>query len=314
MRRLLSPTILATALLVVSGAPADDVVLKDGRVFRTVGPPALKGRVAILKTADGQLLSVPVDEIDQEKTAAARLAPISGPAPTPTPNRPLTPVEASRLRSGKKAAVVLTDDQVAGGLPSDDADKKDASAERVEVSNPIASKVKDGYAVSGTVVNTGKAEVAGVGVTIELIGEGNKTLVSGFGQVAKETLAPGERSAFRATISSEAEAVRFRYVPTWQARIAVRGAAGEPGSGAAPANPADRALQIVPTPTPGVIPSQVGEKAEKVPGEKAPSPTPLPRPDIAPRAPNAPVGAPDKPGGTFIPKPTGDQPKPPSGN
>jgi len=32
------------------------------------------------------------------------------------------------------------------------------------------------------------------------------------------------------------------------------------------------------------------------------------------RPPNAAVGAPERPGGTFIPKPTGDQPKPPTGN
>jgi len=95
MRRLLPSTILATALLVVFGALADDVVLRDGRIFRTVGPPVLKGRMVILKMADGQLLSIPAEEIDMEKTAAARAAPAPAPAPTATPNRPLTPAEAA---------------------------------------------------------------------------------------------------------------------------------------------------------------------------------------------------------------------------
>jgi len=316
MHRLLPSTILATALLVVSGALADDVILRDGRVLRTVGPPVLKGRMAILKTADGQLLSVPVEEIDQEKTAAARVAPTPVPAPTATPNRPLTPAEAARLKGGKKATVVLTDDQVAGGsVPSDDAEKKESGEERVDVSNASATKTKGGYAIAGAIVNSGKVDVSGVGVTIEAIGQENKTLVSGFGQVAKDNLAPGEKSAFTASLSTDAEALSFRYVPQWQVKMGVKGAAGGGGtSGGSAAAGAGDARGIVPTPTPGGVSSQVGEKADKLPGDKAPPPTPLPRPDIAPQAPNAPIGAPDKPGGTFIPKPTGDQPKPPSGN
>jgi hypothetical protein len=318
MRRLLGPTMLAIALLVVFGALADDVVLKDGRVLKTVGPPVLKGRMAILKTVDGQLLSVPVEEIDQQKTAAARVAPTPTPAPTATPNRPLTPAEASRSKSGRKATVVLTDDQVAGGgLPADDAEKKESGEERVDVANASATKTKGGYAIAGSVVNSGKVDVSGVGVTIEAIGQDNKTLVSGFGQIAKDDLAPGEKSAFTATLSTDAEALSFRYVPQWQVKMGVKGAAGEGGTGGrSAAAGAGDAKGIVPTPTPGVASSQVGEKADKLPGDKAPAPppTPLPRPDIAPQSPNAPIGAPDKPGGTFLPKPTGDQPKPPSGN
>ena len=317
MRRLLPSTILATALLVVFGALADDVVLRDGRIFRTVGPPVLKGRMVILKMADGQLLSIPAEEIDMEKTAAARAAPAPAPAPTATPNRPLTPAEAARLKKGKKATVVLTDDQVAGGeLAGEDADKKEAGEERVDVANASATKTKEGYAITGSVVNSGKVDVSGVGVTIEAIGPDNTTLTSGFGQLAKDNLSPGEKSAFTATLSTDSEAVTFRYVPQWQVKMGVKGAAGEGGAGGAGSAGPAGAAGVVPTPTPGVIPSQVGEKAEKLPGEKAaaPPPTPLPRPDIAPQAPNAAIGAPEKPGGTFIPKPTGDQPKPPSGN
>jgi hypothetical protein len=71
--------------------------------------------------------------------------------------------------------------------------------------------------------------------------------------------------------------------------------------------------------TPPVKPAE-GAKSEaspQKPAEPGPTPTPtyirIPSPDVAPRAPNAPIGAPDKPGGTFLPKPTGDQPKPPDG-
>jgi len=316
MRRLLSSTILATALLVVFGAFADDVVLKDGRTFKTVGPPVLKGRMVILKLVDGQLLSVSAEEVDQERTAAARFAPTPVPAPTATPDRPLTPAEAARVKSGRKATVVLTDDEIAGGdITGGEEDKKESGEERVDVANASATKTKGGYAITGSVVNSGKVDVSGVGVTIEAIGADNKTLTSGFGQLAKDNLSPGEKSAFTATLATDAEAVTFRYVPQWQVKMGVKGASGGAPGGAGSPGTAD-AAGIVPTPTPGAIPSQVGEKADKLPGDKAPTPppTPLPRPDIAPQSPNAPIGAPDKPGGTFIPKPTGDQPKPPSGN
>jgi hypothetical protein len=312
MRRLLPATIFVTVLLVVFGAPADEVVLRDGRILKTTGPPVLKGRMVILKTTDGQLLSVPVGEIDQQKTEAARLAPTPAPSPTPTPDRPLTPAEAARIKSGRKATVVLTDDEIAGGaLPSDD-ETKESGEERIDIANASATKTKDGYAITGSVINSGKVDLSGVGVTIEAIGQDNKTLVSGFGQLAKDNLSPGEKSTFTATLATDSEALTFRYVPQWQVKVGVKGAAGGNGpAGAAAGGSAARGA--APPPTPGVPPPQVGEKAERVPGEKPP-PTPLPRPDIAPQAPNAPIGAPDRPGGTFIPKPTGDQPKPPSGN
>jgi hypothetical protein len=317
MRRHLALTILTTAVLATGGTYADDVIMKDGRTLRTLGPPAVKGRMAILKTADGRLLSVPIDEIDMEKTTAARLKPTPVPVPTATPLRPLTPAEAARIRSGKKATVVLTDDEVAGAMPvSDDPASKEAGEERIDVSNASAVRTKGGYKITGSLLNSGKVELSGVSVTIEAIGPENKTLVSGFGQLSKDQLAPGEKATFQTMLATESEALTFRYVPSWQVKLGVKGAAGGPdaGSGAAanaPGGGEKAAGGVVPTPTVGPIGSQVGQKGEKAPEA---APTPIPRPDMPLRPPNAAVGAPERPGGTFIPKPTGDQPKPPTGN
>jgi len=100
----------------------------------------------------------------------------------------------------------------------------------------------------------------------------------------------------------------FRYFARWQTKIAVKGTAQ-----------ADWGAGVTPPPKP-----PEGEDATKAEGtggksaEPTPVPTPklvrIPSPDVASPPANAPIGAPEKPGGTFLPKPTGDQPKTPSGN
>jgi hypothetical protein len=309
MRRLLTMLAFLPAAFRVAPAVADTIVLKDGQTIESSGPYMVKGRQALLKKSDGTLVSIPVSEIDVDKTAAARrkLETLS-PTPTPLVRKPLTPAEAAKQSGGRKAVLVLTDEEVAQsiGLP-EGSDKKDEAGARVEVSNMSGSKVTGGYAITGSVLNSGKADAAAVSVTIELVGENNKTIASGFGQIAKDTLSPGEKSSFTATIETDREATNFRCVPRWQAKAEVKSAAS--GGGAGTAGRGDTTAE----PTPAAEASQSGQKGEKEKSAPAPPPTPIPRPDVAPRAPNAPVGAPEKPGGTFLPQPSGQQAKPPSG-
>ena len=308
MRRF--PVVLALLPAVFGAGPAaaDTIVLRDGRTLESSGPYVVKGRQALLKKPDGTLVSIPLSEIDVDKTAEARRKPET-PAPTPTPSvrKPLTPAEAAKQTSGRKAAFVLTDDQVGQsiGLP-ESGEKKDGDGDRVDIANMNASKVKDGYAFTGSVLNSGKTDVFGVSVTIVAVGENNKTIATTFGQVAKDSLSPGEKSDFTASITTDKEATNFRYSPRWQVKLkpASEGGGGSAGGG-------DTAAQ--PTPSASPPPTQAGQKTEKEKAAPEPPPTPFPRPDLAPRAPNAPLGAPDKPGGTYLPQPTGDQPKPPGG-
>jgi hypothetical protein len=307
MRRVSSTSTLAVLLLLAGSAAADVVVLKDGRKIETLGPPVLKGRMILLKSTDGTLFSIPADEVDQAKTDAARARP--APAPTPTPAtslRSARPAEIAGKKSERRATVVLTDDQVAAGSVETEGEKKEDGEERVDVANATATKSPAGYSVAGSVLNSGKSEVGGIAVTIEAIGPGGKTIATTYGQVAKDLLAPGEKSTFTAELKETADITTFRYTARWQSRIPVKGAAAvDWGEGVTPPKPPEGAE------------AKKDEEAGK-PAEPKPSPTPayvrIPSPDVAPRAPNAPIGAPEKPGGTFIPKPTGDQPKPPAGN
>jgi hypothetical protein len=300
MRRLLIATAVFAGLAGV--AAADEIWLKDGRSITTQGPLVTKGANALLTTSDGVLVSVPLAEIDLEKTAEARRRAASA-TPVPTPNlmKPMTPADAARQKSGRKAVVVLTDDAVAHGFGDETGERKPADgAGRVDIANTSATRGKDGYSFTGTVINNGSGSVSGVSVTIESVGKDGKTFSSTFAQVAKDSLQPGEKSTFTASTSLEGEAASFRYMPRWQVPFPVKSAedAKAPGGGSSGAR-GDAAAEAEPTPVP----------------TPPPAPTvivPIQRPDVAPPTANGASGNPAN--GTFLPSPDVPQTtaKPPS--
>lgn len=314
MRRAFSLLVLGLVSLTAGPLAADKVVLRDGRTLETKKPPQIRGRQAVLTLTDGSLVSIPAAEIDTRRTAeAASNAAEASKSPTAAPlvARPPTLVDAARAtREGKKAAVVLTDQDVAAGTLDSPDEKKAAGDGSVVVSNVVAKKAGTGTTVTGSVQNVGGSPVEGVGVTIELVGEGGKTVASSFGQLSADALAPGEKATFTAQMDTEATAQNVRALPRWRAaretkdtndtkdakgEKAERGAAA--GKGAATKDP-NAAAEPTPTPKP------------------APAATPAPvlrSPDQpAPRA-SAPVGAPSTPGGSYVPQPSSSQAKPPGG-
>jgi len=288
MRRLLIATAILAGLAGV--AAADEIWLKDGQSITTTKPPVTKGSNVLLTTTEGVLISVPLSEIDQEKTAEARrLAGAPTPAPTPNLMKPLTPAEAARQKSGRKAVVTLTDDSVAHTFGDEGGERKPASGEgRVDVANTSATRGKDGYTFSGTVINSGNGPVSAVSVTIESVGKDGKTFSSAYAQVAKDSLQPGEKSTFTATAPLEGEAATFRYMPRWQVPIPVKTAEEKAKAAAAKG---EAAAEGEPTPVPTPAPTVI---------------VPIQRPDIAPPAANPPVGNPAS--GAFLPPPEGPRP------
>src|SRR5512140_252988 len=302
----LIPLVVTGSLLLGSFASlyAADVILKDGQTIATKKPYVVKGKIAILTRTDGTLVSIPVEDIDLGKTAAAAAAKPAAPKTEATPaapKKPMTPVEAAKAKGGKRATVVLTDADVRTSTATGpDGEKVEKGDGEVSIANANAVRTKTGYSVSGSVINVGKADVRGVSVTIELVGENSKTMQTVFGNVAKDTLAPGEKSVFTAEVISEAEAKSFRYLPSWQLTVSVRTV--EPGSASkseagSPSQKPSNGSEASPASPP---------KAEK--SEPPPQPTPVPRPDVAPPSANAPVGAPTTPGGVYVPRPSDNQP------
>jgi len=291
MRRLMQAVVVLAFLAGIAGA--DEIWLKDGRRIVTKKPLVTKGSLALLTTTDGVLLSIPLSELDLEKTAAEK-ARRAAPTPAPTPNllKPITPAEAAKQKSGRKASVVLTDDTIAHGIGDEGVEKREGEGEgRVDVANTSVTRTKDGYSFSGSVINAGTGEVSGVSLTVELVNKSGNTFSSAFAQLAKDTLAPGEKSTFTASAPLEGEAASYRYVPHWQVRIQVKPAGDTKAPGGSSSSKPAAEAEAEPTRTP----------------PPAPTYAPIPRPDVAPPSANAPTGNPAN--GAFIPQ--NDSTKPP---
>ena len=289
MRRLL---LASLSLVVLTGAAnADEIWLRDGRKITTSKPAVTKGRNMLLTTTDGLLLSVPVQEVDLEKTAAEKARAASTTlVPTPAPTKPLTPAEAARRSSStRRASVTLTDDTVAHGFGEEGGEPKGGGEGKVDVANVSSVRTKDGYSISGSVINSGQGEVQAVAVTIEMIAKDGTPVSSAFAQLAKDTLAPGEKTVFTASAVLDREVAVFRYRPAWRP-VAPPADAKSPG-GAAAAAKSTPGAEPEPTaaPTPPPVPTLV----------------PIPRGDVAPPAANPPIGNPAS--GVFLPPP--DVPK-----
>jgi len=307
MRRAISLLVLGLISLTAGPLAAGQVVLKDGRTLETKKPPEIRGKQAVLLLADGQLVSIPVSEIDTEKTAAAAAKASEAaklPTAAPVVARPPTLVDAAHAtRDAKKASVVLTDQDVAAGTIDTGDGKKTAGEGRVIVSNVSPKKNASGTAVTGSVQNVGEGPVEGVGVTIELVGEDGKTLASTFGELSADVLAPGEKATFTAQLDTKAAAQNVRVLPRWRP-TEKQGDKNEPASAAGRADKDAAAAKATPpaaaTPAPTPAPS-----ATRAPVLRSPD---MPAPPAS-----APIGAPSKPGGGYVPKPSSDQAKPPGG-
>jgi hypothetical protein len=306
---------LFASFLIAAGpagiAVCADVILKDGRTIATSKPYVVKGKTAVLTTPDGSVFSVPVADIDTAKTAEAAFA-AENAAPGPeakgaaaekkatTPGEAVKAAEADRAKK-KKSSVVLTDRDVRpGAIYSPDGEKGEKGDGEVVISSTTETRTKTGYAIDGSVVNSGKADVRGVSVTIELVGEGRKTMVTTRGNLAKDSLAPGEKSTFTADVAVETDAKSFRYSPSWQVIVTVPVKTADPSAMKADAGK-DGAATAPPVPTP---PPAAASKPERTETTNIQA---IPRPDVAPQAPNAAIGAPSTPGGGYIPSPSSSQ-------
>lgn len=302
MRRVLSLLVLGLIGLLSGPLAADQVVLRDGRTLDTKKPPVIRGRQAVLTLPDGKLVSIPASEIDLEKTAALAKKSAETPkaAGTPVAAHAPTLVEAARAaQAAKKAAVVLTDQDVAGGYLEVSSGSAEKGEGNVTIGPVTTKKGESGWSIEGSVQNAGKAPVLGVSVTIEALDADGKAVASTYAALAKDTLDPGEKSTFRAQVDSEKAVDRFTYMPRWKV-IAPAPKEGEDEAakekGEKPAGEGEPETPAAPPPAP---------EAEK--------PAPQRPPDVAAPPANAPVGAPAQPGGSYLPPPSSNQPKAPGG-
>jgi hypothetical protein len=286
--------VLALASCLVLGwsaaGRADQVVLKDGSVINTSKPYVLKGNQAILTLTDGTLVSVPANQIDGKKTAEANAKAAKPSKEKAVVAAPQSPAEAARMKSSRKASIVLSDEDVQHPIANPDGTtsaSKGNGEGKVEVTNVQTSRESGTLMVTGSMQNTGEGDVVAVSVTVEAVGKDNKTVSTAFGRVAKDSLGSGEKTTFTAEFQEESSISNVRFVPRWQVKVPVskapEGAAAQPAAG----------------------PSQApaAEQKPAAPEAKKDEIKYVPRGDVAPPPANPAVGAPTNPNAPYFPQP-----------
>jgi hypothetical protein len=251
---------LAVALLVgtASFAPAAEVVvLKGGTVVELKEHWVRRGNTAYLTRADGTLLSVPVSEIDREKTAAANHA-AAAPQPKAAPAAsPATPAEIARAtKDTPKARVRITDADVSHPLDLDQAaapgeEKKEAGPSKVEVAEWTQEKNGETLTVRGTLRNVGQANAEGVRLQVYAIDEKGQSIDGAAASLSKGTIEPGQTIDFNGSMKvGERTVASLRFAPQWAAPKPPPPAAGaRPAApAAAPGAAAAAAQRPIPTP------------------------------------------------------------------
>ena len=244
--------VLLLALSAAAAAASDVVVLRGGARIDLKQPPVRQGNTVLLTRKDGTLLSVPVSEIDQNATAAAR-ASAPRPAVAAAQRAPETPAEAAKAaREGPKARVRLTDADVGHyletGAPAGEEKKEEAagSGARVDVSDYTQSKSGDNLIVKGMLRNLGSAAALNTRLTVTPIDEKGQTIDSAEASISNGTIEPGRAVSFSATVPVGTRTVgTMRFSPRWvsqappaEAAAAATAPGALPGSGTPGAPPA----------------------------------------------------------------------------
>lgn len=292
---------LAAVLLaaVAVSAPAGEVVvLKGGTVVPLKEHWVRRGNTAYLTRADGTLLSVPVSEIDRDKTAAANHVSTAA-APAPAPAAPSTPADAARVvKDTPKAKVRITDADVSHPMDLDTAaageEKKDAGAggtPKVEIADYTQETNGDTLRVRGSLRNPGQGIAEGVHLQISAIDEKGQPIDGTAASLSKGSIEPGQTVDFNGSLKiGDKTVASLRFAPQWAAPKPI-------------APPAAAGVR------PGVPAAATGTGAPK------PAPTPYGRGTLyAPPVANAPSQAPADGKTGYIPGASSpdNQPKPPS--
>jgi hypothetical protein len=249
----------AAALLTGAAALAsagEVVVLKGGVVVPLKEHWVRRGNTAYLTREDGTLLSVPVSEIDREKTAAANHTAPAAPA-QPAPAAPSTPAEVARAgKDVPKAKVRITDADVSHPLDLEAAaageEKKEQAATggaKVELDDYTQEKSGNNLLVKGKLRNVGQTIAQNVKMSMTAVDDKGDAIEAANATLSKGSVEPGRTIDFSGTMNvGDKPVASVRFSPQWTTP-APPAAAPKPGAAAASAAPAsDRPPAPAPTP------------------------------------------------------------------
>ena len=234
-------------------------------------------------------MSLPLSEIDLEQDGRREGARRGGVTPVPTPSvpKPLTPAEAAKQKTGRRAAVVLTDDTIAHGI----GDEKSARGRKATARAASTSRTRACRADEGRLRVLGLGDQQRRRRGVRRLGHGRDRR-QGRQDVLVRVRAARERHAGAGReVDVHGDRRRWKARPRRTAtcpagRSAFR--SRRPATRSAPGGSAQK--------------PEAGGRAEHPHRRPPPAPTlvPIPRSDVAPPAANAPIGNPAS--GVFIPR------------
>ncbi len=208
--RLIAATVAALLpVWLATPAAADWLVLRDGSRVETRGPWEVKGKLVVFTTADGQLASLRLAEVDadasREATAdAARPRPEVAPAPPPPPRQAVLVLTDADVRRAPAAG-----DAGGGGDNGDNVEQGDGGdaptprpslppGERLVVSEWQEEPLTDGEGLrlTGTLRNRGAEAATGVRLTALLFDPEGSLLATGEAQLSTANVMPGRQVRF----------------------------------------------------------------------------------------------------------------------
>ena len=183
-----------------------------------------RGNTAYLTRADGTLFSVPVSEIDREKTAAANQVKVAA-APVPAAPAPSTPADAARVvKDTPKSKVRITDADVSHPLdleaaaPGDEKKETGSGTPKVEIADYTQEKNGDVLQVRGTLRNPGQGTAEGVRLQISAIDEKGQPIDGTTASLSKGSIEPGQTVDFNGSMKiGEKTVASLRFAPQWAA-------------------------------------------------------------------------------------------------
>jgi hypothetical protein len=200
--------VAAAALAVAAPAAADWLVTRgdEGGASRveTRGPWEVRGRLVVFHTADGQLASLRLEQVDLEASREATLeAEEAGrreaeAAPAPPRERParrrITDADIPR-GSGAPPAPRAADAADAGEATAGAEDRGTARTLVVLTSQGVDTG--DGHArISGTLANHGQEPVVALALTVELFDYEGGSIASRSAEIASSALSAGDVTSF----------------------------------------------------------------------------------------------------------------------
>lgn len=194
---------LGTLLAAVRPALADWLVYKDGTRLQTAGGWETKGKLVVFSLPNGMLSTVRTEELDLD--ASREMTRLRQEASS---KRQRAADDLEQAEPRPKAAIVLTDADVAHVNPAQFEDSSDAESDEPVVQKRDLEVTKwgqseadaDGIMIVGMLRNTSGRVSTSIELTAVAVGENNDVLLSQPATLDTTTLMPGQTTRFEALL------------------------------------------------------------------------------------------------------------------